>query len=33
MMGEIFKIEDGKIRQIEAAHVSVPYKMKSGWVK
>lgn len=33
MMGELFKIEDGQIRQIEAAHLGVPYKMPSGWVE
>ncbi|BAK67189.1 hypothetical protein SLG_25140 [Sphingobium sp. SYK-6] len=33
MMGELFKIEEGKIRQIEAAHLAVPYKMPSGWVE
>jgi hypothetical protein len=31
MIGEVFKIEDGKIRQIEAVLASVPYKMTAGW--
>ena len=31
MIGEMFKIIDGKIRQIEAIIVSVPYGMPSGW--
>jgi hypothetical protein len=29
--GEIFKIRDGKIHEIEAAGVLVPYGSKSGW--
>jgi hypothetical protein len=31
MLAEVFKIKDGKIRQIEAILTSVPYGMKSGW--
>ncbi|MDT8399027.1 MAG: hypothetical protein RQ899_10475 [Pseudomonadales bacterium] len=31
MIGELFKIVDGKIRQIEAVIVDVPYGMPSGW--
>jgi hypothetical protein len=30
-IGELFKIEQGRIRQIEAVLVDVPYGMKSGW--
>jgi hypothetical protein len=30
-IGELFKIEKGQIRQIEAVLVDVPYGMKSGW--
>ncbi|HTV77394.1 MAG TPA: hypothetical protein VMF03_04010 [Steroidobacteraceae bacterium] len=30
-IGELFKIEKGRIRQIEAVLVDVPYGMKSGW--
>jgi hypothetical protein len=30
-IGELFKIEHGRIRQIEAVLVDVPYGMKSGW--
>jgi hypothetical protein len=30
-IGELFKIEKGKIRQIEAVLVDVPYGMKSRW--
>lgn len=30
-IAEIFEIEDGKIRQIEAALTTVPYEMSSGW--
>ena len=30
-IAEIFKIEDGKIRQIEAALTTVPFEMESGW--
>lgn len=29
--GEVFKIKDGKIHQVEAVLISVPYGMKSGW--
>jgi hypothetical protein len=32
-IGELFKIEKGRIRQIEAVLVDVPYGMKSGWDK
>ena len=31
IIGEIFKIKDGKIRQIEAVLMAVPYGMSSGW--
>ncbi len=31
IIGEIFKIIDGKIRQIEAVLMTVPYGMESGW--
>jgi hypothetical protein len=31
MLAEVFKISNGKIRQIEAILTSVPYGMKSGW--
>jgi hypothetical protein len=31
MIGEMFKIVDGQIRQIEAIIVTVPYGMPSGW--
>lgn len=30
-IAEIFKVVDGKIRQIEAVLLAVPYNMKSGW--
>jgi hypothetical protein len=30
-IGELFKIEDGKIRHIEALVFPVPYKMPTGW--
>jgi hypothetical protein len=30
-IGELFKIEQGRIRQIEAVLLDVPYGMKSGW--
>lgn len=30
-IAEIFKIVDGKIRQIEAVLTTVPYNMESGW--
>jgi hypothetical protein len=32
-IGELFKIENGRIRQIEAVLLDVPYGMKSGWDK
>jgi len=32
-IGELFKIEKGQIRQIEAVLLDVPYGMKSGWDK
>jgi len=31
LIGELFKIEKGRIRQIEAVLVDVPYGMESGW--
>jgi hypothetical protein len=31
MIGELFKIVDGQIREIEAVIVTVPYGMPSGW--
>lgn len=31
MIGEVFKVKDGRIRQIEAVLASVPYKMTAGW--
>lgn len=31
IIAEIFKIKDGKIRQIEAVLTSVPLGMESGW--
>lgn len=31
IIGEIFKIKDGKIRQIEAVLMAVPFGMESGW--
>jgi hypothetical protein len=31
IIGEIFKIVDGRIRQIEAVLMTVPYGMESGW--
>jgi len=31
IIAEIFKIKDGKIRQIEAVLTSVPFGMESGW--
>jgi hypothetical protein len=31
IIAEIFKVKDGKIRQIEAVLTSVPYGMESGW--
>ena len=30
-IAELFKIKNGKIRQIEAVLVASPYRMKSGW--
>jgi len=33
MIGELFKIVDGKIQRIEAVLVAVPYHMPSGWVQ
>ena len=32
LIGELFKIKDGKIFQIEAVMLDVPYGMPSGWV-
>ena len=31
MIHEIFQIRDGKIGQVEAILLSVPYGMKPGW--
>jgi hypothetical protein len=31
MCSEIFKIEDGRIKQIEVVLLTVPYRMASGW--
>jgi hypothetical protein len=31
IIGEVFKIKDGKIRQIEAVLTAVPFGMESGW--
>ena len=31
MIAELFKVKDGKLRQIEAVLTTVPYGMKSGW--
>ena len=31
MCSELFKIEDGRIRQIEVVLLTVPYRMASGW--
>jgi len=31
IIGEIFKIKNGKIRQIEAVLMTVPFGMESGW--
>jgi hypothetical protein len=31
MIGELFKIQSGQIRQIEAVLLEVPYGMPSGW--
>jgi len=30
-IAEIFKVVDGKIRQIEAVLTTAPYQMESGW--
>jgi hypothetical protein len=30
-IAEIFKVKDGRIRQIEAVLTTVPYGMSSGW--
>jgi len=30
-MGEFFKVESGKIRQIEGISVTVPYGSRTGW--
>ena len=30
-IGELFKIQDGKIMRIEALVIPEPYGMKSGW--
>jgi hypothetical protein len=30
-IAEVFKVEDGKIRQIEAVLTTVPFRMESGW--
>ena len=32
MIGEVFKIVNGNIRQIEAVLLEVPYRMPSGWI-
>jgi hypothetical protein len=29
---ELFKIRDGKIQQIEAIFIGVPYNMRSPWI-
>ena len=31
MIGELFKIKNGKIHRIEAVLLPVPYGMSSGW--
>jgi hypothetical protein len=31
LIAEVFKVKEGKIRQIEAVLTSVPYGMESGW--
>jgi hypothetical protein len=31
IIAEVFKVVDGKIRQIEAVLMAVPYGMESGW--
>jgi hypothetical protein len=33
LIGELFKIKDGKIAQIEALVLNVPYGMPAGWSK
>ena len=33
LIGELFKIKDGKIFQIEALVLNVPYGMRPGWEK
>ena len=33
LIGELFKIKDGKIHRIEALVLNVPYGMPSGWGK
>jgi hypothetical protein len=30
-IAEVFKVVDGKIRQIEAVLTTVPFQMESGW--
>ncbi len=30
-IAEVFKVMDGKIRQIEAVLTTVPYQMESSW--
>jgi len=30
-IAEVFKVVDGRIRQIEAVLTTVPYQMESGW--
>jgi hypothetical protein len=31
LMGEFFKLEGGKIRQIEGISIALPYGAKTGW--
>lgn len=31
LMGEFFKLEGGKIRQIEGVSIALPYRAKTGW--
>lgn len=31
LMGEFFKIEDGKIRQIEGISIALPFGAGEGW--
>jgi hypothetical protein len=33
LIGEMFKVEDGKINWIDALVPSVPYGMSAGWTK